>query len=89
MERLPVHYREAADEMTIKSDAYVIKTHGIKWNPVPDHFSFGVKFTEQTPVTKRQIISEVTRLYDPVGWLWPTTIQLKLFIQLMWMDKIS
>ena len=38
VERLPVHYREAADEILIKSDEYVIKKLGIKWNPVPDHF---------------------------------------------------
>ena len=57
--------------------------------PVPDHFSFAVKLSDQIPVTKRQILSEVTRLYDPLGWLSPTTIQLKSFIQLMWMDKIS
>ena len=30
VERLPVHYREAADEMITKSDEYVIKTLGIK-----------------------------------------------------------
>ena len=84
-----MHYREAADEMTIKRDEYVIKTLGIKRNPVPDHFSFAVKLSDQIPVTKRQILSEVTRLYDPLGWLSPTTIQLKSFIQLMWMDKIS
>ena len=89
VERLPVHYREAANEMTIKSDEYFIKTLGIKWNPVPDHFSFAVKLSDQTPVTKRQILSEVTRLYDPLEWLSPTTIQLKSFIQLMWMDKVS
>ena len=40
---LPVHYREAADEMIIKSDEYVMKILGIKWSPVPDYFSFEVK----------------------------------------------
>ena len=49
VEQLPVHYREAADEMTIKSDEYVFKTLGIKWNPVPDHFSFAVNLSEQIP----------------------------------------
>ena len=40
-------------------------------------------------MTKQQKLSEVTRLYDPLGWLSPTKIQLKSFIQLMWMNKIS
>ena len=42
LEQLPVHYRGAADKMRIKSDEYVFETLGIKWNPVPDHFSFAV-----------------------------------------------
>ena len=49
VERLPLHYREAADELIIKSDEYDIKTLLIKWNPEPDHFSFAVKLSEQIP----------------------------------------
>ena len=89
VEQLSVHYREAADEMIIKIDDYVIKTVGIKWNPATDHFSFAVKLSEQIPVNKRQKLSKVTRLFDPLEWFSPTMIQLKSFIQLMWMDKIS
>ena len=34
------------------------------------------------------MLSEVTRLFDPLGWLSPTTIQLKSFVQLLWMDQL-
>ena len=57
VERLPGHYREAADKMIMTSDEYVIKSLGIKRNPVPDHFCLTVNLTEQSPVIKRQILS--------------------------------
>ena len=89
VERLPANIRETTDEMTIKSDDYSIKTLGVKWNPNPDHFSFIAKLDEKTPSTKREILSEVTRLFDPLGWLSPTTIQFKSFVQLLWMDRFG
>ena len=88
VERLPANFRETTDEMTIKSDDYSIKTLGVKWNPNPDHFSFIAKLDEKTPSTKREILSEVTRLFDPLGWLSPT-IQFKSFVQLLWMDRLG
>ncbi|XP_075241573.1 uncharacterized protein LOC142336550 [Convolutriloba macropyga] len=88
-ERLPANFRETTDEMTIKSDDYSIKTLGVKWNPNPDHFSFIAKLGKNTQSTKREIVSEVTRLFDSLGWLSPTTIQFKSFVQLLWMDRLG
>ena len=89
VERLSANFRETTDKMTIKSDNYSIKTLGIKWKPNPDHFSFMAKQDEKTPSTKREILSEVTRLFDPLGWLAPTTIQFKCFVQLLWTDRLG
>ena len=88
-ERLPANFRETAEGMTIKSDDYSIKTLGVRWKPNPDHFSFIAKLDKKTPTTKREIVSEVTRLFDPLGWLSPTTIQFKSFVQLLWMDPLG
>ena len=89
VERLPANFREITDEIKIKSDDYSLKTLGIKWNPNRDHFSFIAKLDEKTPSTKREIMSEVTRLFDPLGWFSPTTIQFKYFVQLPWMDRLG
>ena len=89
VERLPANFRETTDEMTIKSDDYSIKTLGVKLNPNPDHFSFIAKLDKKTPSIKREILSEVTPLFDPLGWLSPTTIQFKSFVQLLWMDRLG
>ena len=56
-------------------------------NPNLDQFGFTLKLDKKTP--KRRILSEFSRLFDQLGWLSPTIIQQKLFVQLLWMDKFS
>ena len=80
----PVHYREAAEKLLIKSDDYVIKT---LWNPVQDHFSFAVEINEVSVDQKTNTLRSLETLCCPR--LSHATIQLKSFIQLMWIDTIS
>ena len=89
VEILPANFRETTDEMTIKSDDYSLKILGVKCNPNSDHFSFVAKLDEKTPSTKLELLSEVTRLFDRLGWLSPTTIQFKYFVQLLGMDRLG
>ena len=84
----PANFRETIDEMAIQSDDYSITNLGVKCNPNLDHFSFIAKLDKKTPSTKREILWEVNRLFDPLGWFSPTTIQLKSFVQLLWMDEV-
>lgn len=39
--------------------------------------------------TKRAILSRVSQLFDPLGWLSPVTILGKLFIQTLWRSNIG
>ena len=87
--RLAAAFKETEDEKIIEIEDYAIKTLGIRWNPNSDQFVFTVKLNKGAPFTKRQILSEVSRLFDPLGWLSLTTIQHKSFVQLLWMDKLS
>ena len=89
VEKLPANFRATTDEMTIKIDDYSIETLGVRWNPNPGHFSFIAKLDEKTPSTQRKILSEVTRLFDPLGWLSLTTIQLKSFVELLCKDQLG
>ena len=75
--------------MIINSNDYTVKTLGIKWRLIPDHFTFTACLDKDFPNTKRKILSEVTKLFDPLGWLSSTTIQLKSFLQILWMDKLT
>lgn len=60
----------------------VVPTLGLLWNPTQDFFTYKVSTPPRTnKVTKRVILSEVARLYDPLGWLAPVVIIGKILIQ--------
>ena len=75
--------------MIINIDNYTVKTLGFKWSPVPGHFTFTVCLDKEFPNAKRKMLSEVTKLFDSLGWLSPTTIQFKSFLQILWMGKLT
>ena len=53
------------------------KTLGVVWKPKHDTFTYNVNPSEGSPQTKRQIISKVSRIFNPLGRLSPIVIQLK------------
>lgn len=77
------------DEVTIGSEEEDISSVlGLKWNARADTFCFRVKESKPTAkITKRIMLSEVARLYDPVGFLSPVTIIGKIFIQKIWQEN--
>lgn len=61
------------------------KTLGLSWQPNSGAFSF--KSLESTQVdqwSKRKILSEIAKLFDPLGWLAPFVIQSKILMQDIW-----
>ena len=78
------YYRESDDDSVIESKDYIVKTLGASWLPNRDVFQFKVTISEEIPETKRAILSEITTLFDPLGWISPVTITLKVFMQSLW-----
>lgn len=67
-----------------------IKTLGLAWQPEVDIFHFNVQpLSNQELFTKRSILSNVARLYDPLGLLAPTIIIPKMLIQNLWKEKLE
>ncbi|KAH9644482.1 hypothetical protein HF086_006015 [Spodoptera exigua] len=68
-----------------------MKTLGLGWNPRADTFVFNWKFQEKClpKITKRQLLSEISQLYDPLGWLSPITIAAKIIFQEVWVNKLD
>lgn len=73
------------DKIEIKLDK-MIKILGLTWNRKQDTFNITVNLPEVTyPVTKRSILSDVAKLFDPFGWLAPVIITSKVMIQKLWL----
>ena len=65
-----------------------VKILGLQWDPHLDCFSFTIG--EPNPnFTKRGVLSTVARIYDPLGFLTPTTPMMKGFIQELWIKKLD
>lgn len=63
---------------------------GLHWNPLTDELFYRIRVcTIDTSPTKRTVLSEVARLYDPTGMLAPVVITAKMFIQSLWHHSLD
>jgi len=52
-------------------------TLGLLWHPTDDHFTYAIQARQVTEFTKRRVLAETARLFDPLGWLTPVTMRTK------------
>uniref|UniRef100_A0A182PX24 Uncharacterized protein n=1 Tax=Anopheles epiroticus TaxID=199890 RepID=A0A182PX24_9DIPT len=64
----------------------VLKTLGLYWCPKQDEFAFIVNNLQEppNPPTKRTVLSEISKLFDPIGLLSPVIVIAKLIMQKIW-----
>lgn len=68
----------------------IIRILGLTWDRTDDIFKFTVHLPElKCPITKRTILSDVARLFDPFGWLSPVIITAKILIQKLWICNLG
>ncbi|XP_011862847.1 PREDICTED: uncharacterized protein LOC105559283, partial [Vollenhovia emeryi] len=64
-------------------------TLGLRWHPKNDQFSFVIRPLTEVALTKRRVLAETARLFDPLGWLAPVIIRAKILIQSAWLQRID
>ncbi|XP_062541716.1 uncharacterized protein LOC134209715 [Armigeres subalbatus] len=67
-----------------------IKSLGLLWEPALDQLKYKIKLPQESPdapLTKRSALSQIARLFDPLGLLGPVVVTAKLFMQALWMLK--
>lgn len=78
------------DKNFLSNDDDAIKTLGVYWKSRSDIFIYKINVNNNTPkITKRFILSEVAKIYDPLGLLGPVILYAKVIIQELWQSKIS
>lgn len=61
------------------------KALGITWQPKTDAFVFKPSEVKQVEHwSKRQVLSEIAKLFDPLGWLAPCIARAKILMQDIW-----
>lgn len=89
---VPEEEKEKPSELENISGSEVIKTLGMLWDPVKDEFLFAVPEAEKVEVrniTKRYVLSQIARLYDPLGLVSPVVVLAKLIMQDLWVSEIG
>ncbi|GFT81905.1 DUF1758 domain-containing protein [Trichonephila clavipes] len=54
-----------------------------------DIFIFNLKVNFPDNITKRSFLSQSARLFDPLGFLTPCTVSIKIFYQQLWLLKLD
>ncbi|KAJ8952376.1 hypothetical protein NQ318_014467 [Aromia moschata] len=83
----PEHLQVDPLSLDLENDC-TIKLLGLHWNFTEDIFSYNV-IVPSKPCTKRSILSEFARIFDPLGFLVPLTMCLKLLIQHLWKSGVD
>lgn len=88
LEDIPLNDREIQHPLTIDI-MDTVTALGITWNPTLDTFMFKLNLPV-TPLTatKRNILSEVSKIFDPLGWLAPSIIRNKILMQKLWLKGV-
>ncbi|KAK2577926.1 hypothetical protein KPH14_000951 [Odynerus spinipes] len=67
-----------------------IKILGLTWKPASDSFNFtNIEVESSAHKTKREILSIIAQLFDPLGWLAPVVIIAKTLMQELWIRGID
>ncbi|GBO34178.1 hypothetical protein AVEN_160610-1 [Araneus ventricosus] len=66
-----------------------VKTLGMMWNNCEDAFLFDIYTSSTTEFTKRDVLSQIARLFDPLGLLGPVISKAKVFLQRLWLLQID
>ncbi|XP_022171761.1 uncharacterized protein LOC111034731 [Myzus persicae] len=69
-------------------EEHAVKVLGLHWDPITDKFAYHTSLN-QISSTKRQVLSVIARLFDPIGALGPMLLWVKYFMQRLWCDKLG
>ncbi|XP_018357524.1 PREDICTED: uncharacterized protein LOC108757561 [Trachymyrmex cornetzi] len=65
----------------------ILSALGLQWNAKNDEFQFGINTNKQSKISKRIMLSIISRIFDPLGLLIPITITARILMQKLWQLK--
>ncbi|XP_050339525.1 uncharacterized protein LOC126765898 [Bactrocera neohumeralis] len=86
LKNIPLEDRENQLDLN-KENNNEVKALGVTWTPFDDHFHITCNWKCNDKITKRTILSDVSKLFDPLGFVNPVTVTSKILLQEMWKSK--
>lgn len=65
------------------------KTLGLYWDCKTDRLFFSIDSKQISKITKRNILSLISQVFDPLGLVGPCIVQAKLMLQQLWILKCN
>ncbi|CAG9137936.1 unnamed protein product [Plutella xylostella] len=63
-----------------------VKALGVSWNLGRDEFHYNINLPPNPEtITKRVVLADLQRLFDPLGWIAPVIVMAKIFVQRLWL----
>ncbi|XP_038120879.1 uncharacterized protein LOC119770308 [Culex quinquefasciatus] len=76
--------------MKFSEQGEAVKALGIQWFPTEDVYGFKVNLPDISFIfTKRQMISDSSKQFDPFGWLAPVLVKIKILYQQLWLFDVN
>lgn len=90
LELIPNELHDDGKIVDLNSSTHTVKTLGLIWETHTDNFKFKIPSWHQSKlITKRTVLSDAARLFDPLGLIGPVVVQAKIFLQTLWMIKVA
>ena len=81
------------NEIKVPQSQTEAKVLGISWNCIEDvlKYKFEIEAVKSclTDLTKRKILSQIARIYDPIGFVSPFLIRAKIKLQELWKEGVD
>ena len=81
---------ESAESKSINlENSNVVKTLGLRWLTNRDVFTFVYPNSATLSYSRRSLLSEASRIFDPLGYVSPVVIRFKILFQQTWLRKLG
>ncbi|XP_068158228.1 uncharacterized protein [Drosophila tropicalis] len=77
------------EENEIDFSKMAAKVLGLHWGPGEDVLTYKVSLSEHMTCTKRQVLSDTARIFDPLDILAPVVIKFKILLQELWLLNLD
>ena len=75
---------EIATQDNVADDSSLVNVLGLRWNPTTDELIIATKpsvLAHDHLVTKREVLQDLSKVFDPLAFIAPVVIQAKLLMQ--------
>ena len=87
LQHIAPYLQDTQRTLSISDSENYTKTLGIEWSSNSDHFRLTVADLPQVSgLTKRALVSDISKTFDVLGWYSPTIVKAKILLQALWSE---